>query len=532
MRNPFRWPGRDAPGTSSLIVVVLIGSIVVAAVLAMQAIVAARERRAISEAMLRQYAELAAWEFSRQARRDIEQSLVRTLATYAHPQRSHAGGENCNCEALAGVEWFEVTGAGEVKTGSEVVRTSLGALAGHGPPRDAGAEGLRTIAVSGDRTRFIAMKSEPHLDGGGQVGLVASARSLQPMLASSYGRASLLPAALTGGRDARTLVDLRVFDATGATVFASRGTAPGPQIVETQLLAGLDIPLKAQVSVTPAFIASLGPAHGAPPRTTLVVALVTVNVVLVTIGLLQLTRERELARLRSNFVAGVSHELRTPLAQIRMFSETLLLDRIRNATEKQRALEIIGQESTRLTQLVDNVLLFHRRTEASVAAERDAIDLNAFARDVVDSFEPLAAARSAALALAVSPEAVSVRADRDALRQVLLNLLDNAVKFGPAGQVITVRVAAEAGQAVVTVDDGGPGVPIGERERIFKAFERGRATKGTGGAGIGLAVVQQIVDAHRGEVSVEGLPAGGARFRVVLPMATLTAVGVPAAVAR
>ncbi len=130
MRNPFRWPGRDTPGTSSLIVVVLIGSLVVAAVLATQAIVAARERRAISEAMLRQYAELAAWEFSRQARRDIEQSLVHTLGTYAHPQRSHEGGENCNCDALAVVEWFEVTAAGAVKAASDSVRTSLGDASG------------------------------------------------------------------------------------------------------------------------------------------------------------------------------------------------------------------------------------------------------------------------------------------------------------------------------------------------------------------------------------------------------------------
>ncbi len=134
------------------------------------------------------------------------------------------------------------------------------------------------------------------------------------------------------------------------------------------------------------------------------------------------------------------------------------------------------------------------------------------------------------MALAVAPHVVAVRADRGALRQVLLNLLDNAVKFGPAGQVITVRVAADNGVAVLTVDDGGPGVPVADRQRIFTAFERGRETKGTGGAGIGLAVVKQIIDAHRGDVSVEDLPEGGARFRVVLPQAD--GAGAPAAVAR
>jgi signal transduction histidine kinase len=532
MRNPFRWPGSDPTGTSSLIVAVLIGSMVVAGVLAAQAIVAARERRAISEAMLRQYAELAAWEFSRQARRDIEQSLVHTLGRYAHPQRSHDGGQNCNCDTLAVAEWFELTAAGTIKAASDTVRTSLGDATGRAAAGDTStAEGLRTVAVSGDVTQFIAMKPEPHLGDGGLIGLVASTRSLEPLLSKSYARASLLPGALTGGHDPRTLVDLRIVDAAGTMVFASRGTTPGPHVVENALLAGLEIPLVARVSVTSAFIAGLGPAHGAAPRTTLIVTLVAVNALLVMVGLRQLARERELARLRSNFVAGVSHELRTPLAQIRMFSETLLLDRIRNAGEKQRALEIIGQESTRLTQLVDNVLLFHQRSPASAHAGGDAIDLNAFAHDVIESFEPLAAARSSELALALAPEAVTVRGDRGGLRQVLLNLLDNAVKFGPTGQVVTVRVAAEAGVAVLTVDDGGPGVPVGDRERIFNAFERGRETNGTGGAGIGLAVVKQIVEAHCGSVSVEERPEGGARFRVVLPQAD-AATGPAAAVAR
>ena len=506
MRNPFRWPGRDTPGTSSLIVVVLIGSLVVAAVLATQAIVAARERRAISEAMLRQYAELAAWEFSRQARRDIEQSLVHTLGTYAHPQRSHEGGENCNCDALAVVEWFEVTAAGAVKAASDSVRTSLGDASGRPPRRDGGAaDGLRTIAVSGDRMRFIAMKPEPHLGDGGQVGLVASVQSLQPLLSRSYSRASLLPGALTGRRDPHLLVDLRIVDATGTTVFASRDTTAGPYVVESPLLAGLEIPLVAQVSVTPAFIAGLGPAHGAAARTTLVVTLVAVNVLLVMVGLWQLARERELARLRSDFIAGVSHELRTPLAQIRMFSETLLLDRIRNATEKQRALEIIGQESHSADPAGRQRAALSPTARAMPDADGDAIDLQRFRARGRRVVRAAGAAGSAELALAVAPDVVAVRADRGALRQVLLNLLDNAVKYGPAGQVITVRVAADDGEAVLTVDDGGRACRRGSA-RIFTAFERGRETRGTAAPASASRWCRQIVEAHRRRRGGRGPP--------------------------
>jgi signal transduction histidine kinase len=101
-----------------------------------------------------------------------------------------------------------------------------------------------------------------------------------------------------------------------------------------------------------------------------------------------------------------------------------------------------------------------------------------------------------------------------------LNLLDNAVKFGPPGQLVTIDVRARGGAVVLSVQDEGPGVPAAERQRIFKAFERGRRTNGSGGAGIGLAVVQQIVDAHGGDITVDNVDARGARFTVALPPAS------------
>jgi signal transduction histidine kinase len=518
MRNPFRSPGK--PGTTPLVIVVLLASMAVATVLATQAIGAARERRAISEAMLRQYAQLAAWEFARQARRDIEQSLTHTLASYAHPKNGGRGGDACDCEPIAAIdEWFEVTASGVVKTRSDAVRASVtGQGARVSMPDGGGMDGMvRTLTVQGDATRFIALKPEPHLAEGGQVGLVTSVQALAPVLSRTYSRATLLPALLAAQGNARDLVDLRVTDPNGASIFSSRDTVAGPFVVDSVLLPDSSIPLTVRASMTPDFIAGLGPAHGAGPRTTLVVSLLVVNALLVGVGVWQLKRERELVRLRSDFVAGVSHELRTPLAQIRMFSETLLLDRIRSSDEKRRALEIIGQESERLTQLVDNVLLFHRRPDLAMGSQSDAIDLGSFVRDVVDSFAPLAGSKGAHLAFTAADDAVMVRGNGSALRQVVLNLLDNSVKFGPSGQTIAVRVTGESDRAMLTVEDHGPGVPAADRQRIFNAFERGREPNGTGGAGIGLAVVQQIVRAHHGEVSVDNTPAGGACFRIVLP---------------
>ena len=184
--------------------------------------------------------------------------------------------------------------------------------------------------------------------------------------------------------------------------------------------------------MTPAFVATLGPEHGAGPNATLVIGLVIVNALMVTVGLWQLRRERELAKLRDDFVAGVSHELRTPLAQIRMFTDTLLLDRIRNPAEGRRAIEIIGQETRRLSQLVENVLYFHRHRRAPAAAPGAPMDLSTFVLEVTEGFKPLAASKRVRLAVNIPAREVIAIASADGLRQVLLNLLDNAVKFGPA----------------------------------------------------------------------------------------------------
>jgi signal transduction histidine kinase len=529
MRNLFRWFRHHSPGTA-LIILVLIASMAVAVVLARQAIDAGRARRAISDAMLRQYAQLAVWEFSRQARGDVQKSLSHTLQSYAHPDHGRHAGTTCDCEPFTAVEhWFEITAAGKVKTTSALIRSTLEQVTPASVPEGGGTEGqLRMMEVKGDPTRFIAMKAEPHLAEGGDVGLLSSVSALEPLLARTYSRGSLLPAVLTDGRDPRLLVDLRITNGSGTTVFRSGDTTPGPYVVEVSLLQEIGVPLVALASMTPAFIAGLDPIHGTGSSTVLVMTLVVVNAVLVAVGLWQLKRERELSTLRARFVAGVSHELRTPLAQIRLFSDTLLLNRVRNADEAKRALEIIGQESTRLSHLVDNVLLFHRRHE-DVSSASGLMDLAVFVREVVESFQPLASSRRAQLALHLPPSEVLVRGDRGALRQVLLNLLDNAVKFGPAGQTVTIRVAHDGDAAVLTVDDSGPGVPPAERQRIFKAFERGRETHGTGGAGIGLAVVHEIVTAHHGQVVVENIATGGARFRIMLPLTSHADNAVPVA---
>jgi signal transduction histidine kinase len=208
-----------------------------------------------------------------------------------------------------------------------------------------------------------------------------------------------------------------------------------------------------------------------------------------------------------------------------MFSETLLLGRVRSEGEQLRSLEIIDQEARRLTLLVENLLHF-ARSERQVARLSPApAPLGVLVREAAEAFAPLAAARGITIATQIADGLVAV-VDADALRQMLVNLLDNAAKYGPAAQTVTVGLAAGDGRARLWVDDQGPGIPAADRERVWERFwrlerDRGSAVAGTG---IGLSVVRELVALHGGRAWVEDAPGGGARFLVEVPFVPETQV--------
>ena len=231
-------------------------------------------------------------------------------------------------------------------------------------------------------------------------------------------------------------------------------------------------------------------------------------------------RERELARLRTDFVASASHELRTPLAQIRMFSELLRSGGLRSAEDKERALRVIEKESQRLSTLVDNLLNFAQLRRSVEQSSESVTDISDETRQVVADFEPLTAQRKVTIAARVEP-ALAARVDGRAYRQVLINFLDNAVKYGPAGQTVTVAVHPVGSNVQLAVEDQGPGIPSAERTRVWQAFYRRQAAVASreNGSGIGLAVVRDLVLQCGGSVSAEEAPGGGARFVAEFPRA-------------
>jgi signal transduction histidine kinase len=257
-------------------------------------------------------------------------------------------------------------------------------------------------------------------------------------------------------------------------------------------------------------------------------------IVLILVAVAALWRTRyswrvsESARLRSEFVSSVSHELRTPLTQIRMYSEMLLGGLLTERAETERALRVIDKEATRLGMLVDRTLNFARPSSTAAASAPAETDVAQGVRDALTAFAPLAAEHDVHVLVDVPADA-RARIDADPLQQILLNLLENAVKYGPRGQTIRVGATASGDVTRIWVEDQGPGVPAAERDSIWRAFHRGRTAERStiAGYGMGLAVVRDLATQFGGRASVQsagdaqtardGSP--GARFVIDLPAA-------------
>jgi signal transduction histidine kinase len=230
-------------------------------------------------------------------------------------------------------------------------------------------------------------------------------------------------------------------------------------------------------------------------------------------------RESEIARLKSDFVANVSHDLKTPLSLIRMFAETLEMDRVPDEARRREYYAVLTRESERLTRLIDNVLDFSRIESGRQRYDIAPGPVEPVVQEVLESFRHPLHQQGFALEVSIAPDLPDVPLDAEALKQALANLLDNAMKYSADRRKIAVTARREGDGVAVEVADAGIGIPITERERIFEKFYRvGRSeTQGRRGSGVGLALVKHIVKAHGGRVTVDGGPGAGSRFTLHLP---------------
>ena len=526
---------------ATLLVGLLLLTLGLAAVLAHQAYDATRDHRETAEQTLRDYAATAAWEFNAHAKEELWQALAYAFrpckaietTTARHVvlpppeilQTEARKLEACSCSLVFDTDYYFLVdfrdrttrfAGGEPVHGTAWLADTLIAHASTAYER--GWEFATIFHGTGKKARTVVytLKRDSARTPIAAYGFVIDPRRFGE---AAYTRVmkkwQLLPYALTHGMPNDSLLRLSVLSANGDEIYGSASDFDDAisGVAEWKPFFG---GMVTHVALRPQAAQRL--VIGGLPRSRLplLLGVLAMTAALIVVAVVQLRREAELARLRSDFVSSVSHELRTPLAQIRMFAETLLLGRVRSEGERTRSMEIIDQEARRLAHLVENVLHFSRAERQSLRLCPEPTSLAEHVRETTETFAPIARARRVDVRLSLDEDVV-VRVDRNALRQMLLNLLDNAIKYGPPGQTVTTGVSGTADRARVWVEDEGPGIDPALRDRIFDPFYRldRDANSAIGGSGIGLAVVRELAEMHGGRAYAEA-GARGARFVVEL----------------
>lgn len=527
--------------TSTIVLLAL--TAVLAAVLGWQAWDAGRSHEAVALASLREQAVFAATNFAREAREEVlfelleegievvESASGRSGDRSLSPERMYRAARSARWSGLEDAllafrlrlpgEEFDWSGPGGQEM-ADWARKEAAAYAASNPD-----EHELEIGFAPQGPGMLAYEISYEGSGESSVyGLVLHTRSVAAAFERAFEDEPLLPETLTSGLSNDEIFIARIVAEQGRVVYESSGDSSSNVVRQTihPELGSMLLELGVSDSAADLLVSGGVPDSRMPS---------IIILLLLTCGLLgtavwQLRREAELAELRADFVSGVSHELMTPLTQIRMFGETLQLGRVRNAEERARAIEIIVDESTRLAHQVENVLMFSRGERDAMRLRPADTDLAALVEEVIEGYEPLAESGGASIRLAIHSAPHSV-VDPDVTRQVLLNLLDNAVKYGPAGQLLEVGLAASDDGRRVTlwVEDEGPGIPEADRHRIWDPYVRlDRDRDGSsGGSGIGLSVVRRAVEAQGGNVRAEDSdrPGSGTRFVIELPAASAPA---------
>jgi len=372
-----------------------------------------------------------------------------------------------------------------------------------------------SIAPQGPRLVYTRRMDE---NGESRVfGFTVAVAGITEFLQAALDGAPLLPESLGSGKVGNDKLFVEVRDANGEILLVVNSLFDDSLVVAKTMgddYQGVVEGYTIRVSVNPhsagALVIGGLPANQLPLL--LVIMGMVVTLLLTAIWLFR--REQAVMNMRADFVSQVSHELRTPLTQIRMFAETLLLKRTRSADEQQRSLEIIDRESRRLSHLVENILLFSRVSD-SPKVDPQLQPVTPIVREVCETARVTSQGASIEL---TADDSITAEVDDDALRQVLLNLLDNAIKYGPVEQQITVIVTQAEDVVRIEISDEGPGIPAAERERVWGAFYRlGREQQtAISGTGIGLAVVRELIEAMRGRCWIADT-ATGTRVVVELP---------------
>ncbi|HMA23993.1 MAG TPA: HAMP domain-containing sensor histidine kinase [Gemmatimonadaceae bacterium] len=542
-------PGGRPRSHAMLLATLLVCTLILATMLAYVAHDAARSHRATAERALHDYAAVAAWELVAGVNDQLQSTLGAALAPMTRVRATTP------YELLPAPSVLATTADGALRCPTPADDSSRfyfridfrdGSLATFGAqPAPAVRQWLLDTIVShgrgtyqpdwsyaivmgaprgGSRTAIAyAVKYAEHRAPIAAYGFTTCSDVISaPMFRDVLSRRALIPEAVSSGASNDSIVAIAVRDPSGQTIFQSGGVQSSPYSAEARLDQAGSLTVRATIRPRAVELLALGALPES--RVPILVGLLTLTAAMVVITIMQLRREHELSRLRADFISSVSHELRTPLSQILLFAETLSLGRVRTEEERHTATDVIVQEGRRLMHLVENILHFSRAERQMTRLGPEPLDLNHAIRGIIADWLPLANAAEMRVRTQFAADVHAV-ADPSALRQMVLNLLDNAVKYGPASQTVTIGTTLNGDRARLWVDDQGEGIPARERERVWSSFYRldRHANSSVAGSGIGLYVVRELARLHGGDAWVEDAPGGGARIVIELPAAARAA---------
>lgn len=233
------------------------------------------------------------------------------------------------------------------------------------------------------------------------------------------------------------------------------------------------------------------------------------------------TQQHLVEQMRVDFVANASHELRTPLASLSGFVDTLRGSAHDDEAARDRFLAIMAEQAQRMSRLIDDLLSLSRIEMNEHIQPKSVVDLVPILDHVRDALSPLARERGVAVEVKRKLERLPVQGDRDELIRLFENLVENALKYGGTGKRVEISLAAEDGEAVVSVRDFGPGIAPEHLPRLTERFYRvdAQTSRAQGGTGLGLAIVKHILSRHRGRLSIESELGHGAQFTARLALA-------------
>ncbi len=229
----------------------------------------------------------------------------------------------------------------------------------------------------------------------------------------------------------------------------------------------------------------------------------------------------ELNRLKANFIANISHELRTPLTHFKGYLDLLTNGDLGPTTEEQnQALAVMGRASERLERLIEDLILFSTADRGEISLNKQSFNLTSLCRTVIARSSSRAEAKNIVLEMDIPSKPVFVMADEEKISWVILQLVDNALKFSPPGASVQLHLTTQDAFARISIEDAGIGIPAERIGELFESFHQldGSSTRRAGGTGLGLALVKRIIEAHNSIVQVTSAVGKGSKFEFLLQL--------------